>query len=224
MILTTRIKTAALMLALGILIGIGSVLMFQAGISNAPASSIAVVKPAQLQRQADAQRETYQTQIDALETRNTELGNELGSTKTALRFSTLNAGRLQGNIRRLLEQSDPLTATDTLATLAACDTLQSEVAVLLDESAEKDSLYDAVVVGLEEQAANRDSTIELQETQYAALQASFTQSLAQQQTLMDEARFQRKQVRQQRVKSRVLSAALMLVSGFATYQAIQHSQ
>jgi hypothetical protein len=91
----------------------------------------------------------------------------------------------------------------------------------MQSNSEKDSLYEAMTANLTAQVANKDSTITLKEAQYLNLKSTLEKSLSNQQSLVDENKLLGKQVRKQKVKGKLLSAALFIISGAAINQFIR---
>ena len=104
----------------------------------------------------------------------------------------------------------------------SCDSLIATVEYLMQSNSEKDSLYETANINLEQQVINKDSTIALKDEQYNMLKSSFNQSLSNQSALFDENKLLLKQVKKQKVKSKILSAALFIFSGAAINHLIRH--
>jgi hypothetical protein len=100
---------------------------------------------------------------------------------------------------------------------SSCDSLIVTVEQLMESSSAKDSLYEKVTINLEEQIRNKDSTIEIREKQYSEVKSAFTKTIESVNGLSAQNNLLAKQVKKQKFKSKILSAALFVLTGAANY-------
>jgi hypothetical protein len=93
---------------------------------------------------------------------------------------------------------------------------------LMQSSSEKDSLYEIAASNLEDQIKNKDSTISLKDKQYNEVKTAFSKSIENSNGLLSQNKLLSKQVKRQKFKSKVLSAALFVLTGAAANYIIHH--
>ena len=148
------------------------------------------------------------------------LGSKASNTQSALQ-------KAKQDNKILLELVDTLiahanNASDTAAKIADCDTLQSTVRELMIAGQQKDSLYEDLTTLLQRQVGNKDSTINVQQQQCNSLKLFFDKSLAQQDVLSGQNQHYQLQVKQVKVKNKLLSASVLILTGVATYGLLHH--
>jgi hypothetical protein len=163
---------------------------------------------------------SYSRRIAELSTQNATLKQQVIDTRTALLHSRKSNASLQQTLRQRIRNTAMLT--DTEERLANCDSLASLTSELVVSCMEKDSLYNSLTVTLTEQVALKDSTIDLQEQRYNYLQVNYNRNLVQQQLLINDNLGLRRQVKQHRARSKLLSAGLLILGGTVTYMVIRH--
>lgn len=112
--------------------------------------------------------------------------------------------------------------TDTAVKLAQCDSLNATVEDLIISYSAKDSLYEQLTGTLQAQVENKDTVIRTQQEQYNCIKLSFDKSLAQQEVLSGENLMLGRQVKTFKIKNKLLSAGVFLLSGIAAYQLLHH--
>lgn len=103
-----------------------------------------------------------------------------------------------------------------------CDSLIVAVEELMQSSSEKDSLYEHTLINMQDQLKNKDFTITLKDKQYAEIKSAFEKTIEGNDVLTVQNRSLAKQAKRYKVKSKVLSAALLLLTGAATNYIIHH--
>jgi hypothetical protein len=103
-----------------------------------------------------------------------------------------------------------------------CDSLVTVVGDYIIENNEKDSLYDEQIKTMDSLSWNKDSVIQAHAESYNSLHRLFDQSLNQQVSLEKENLQLEKQVKRQRVKSKLLTIGLLFLSGTATNYLLHH--
>lgn len=207
------LKNALLFFAIGVLFGL--FMFFLWGQMLIPEYKPVTQKdtPQELVKQVAKAETIYAEKADSLKSQSKQLQTELSASKVALRKANEKTVALRSQMFELLDQrfeEKQYGNTDTL-----CDSLANEVPILIAASEEKDSLYNVALVNLERQVENRDSTIALQDEQYAELKSAFTKSIEAQTTLTSENKALTKSIKRQRTKSKIVSAAVLILSGAA---------
>jgi len=216
----TRLNSV-IFLVLGLIAGIGGTMFFNG--SNSPKKPVyaaTLQSPADIKNTSVAVEAHFQNKVDSLVQTNIVLEHKVGNTKSELQ-------KAKQDNKVLLELVDTLIAhagqtTDTAAKLVQCDSIDVAVQYLITSSNEKDSLYDNLAATLQAQVSNKDSTIGLQQEQYNCLKLSFDKSLLQQDVLSGQNLLYEKQLKKFRVKNKLLSAGLFILTGITTYSLLHH--
>jgi hypothetical protein len=208
-------------LALGIIIGISFTNLFKGcGSGSVPDLTVNNVKPAAIEKEAVKAEEKYQLQIDSLNATSIALNKQLKVTTQTLTTVKKKSLVLQTQVYDLIDRGQG--NTDSLQLINDCDSLKTKVVELIESGNEKDSLYEDANANLDKQLKNKDSTIQVKDTEYQSLKISFKESLSQQQILYDQNKGYQKQFKRQKVKSKLLSAAVLILSGVAANYFIHH--
>ncbi|NLR58840.1 hypothetical protein HGH93_12055 [Chitinophaga polysaccharea] len=178
------------------------------------------VLPAGEQVQQQKVLAAYDQRIAELTTDNASLQQQVTDNRAALNRTIRKAATLEAQLEQQVADMPPLT--DTVARLTNCDSIVQTAVAFAASAAQNDSLYQQLTTTLEQQVQNRDSTIAVQQQQQNYLQLNYDRNLAQQQLLLSENLQLHKDIRRHRVKNRLLSAGLLLLSGTATYMALHH--
>lgn len=207
-------------LVLGLIMGIGGTLFFRGSKTQAPLPATVQQSPADLKNTSLLVEARFQEKIDTLMQTNSNLSRRAGNTKAELQ-------KAKQDNKVLLELVDTLLAhaaqtTDTVAKLAQCDSLSETVHDLITTSITKDSLYEDLTATLQAQVSNKDTVISTQREQYNTLRLSFDQSLAQQDLLTGQNMLLQKQAKKFKIKNKLLSAGVFILSGIAAYQLLHH--
>ncbi|HVI45226.1 MAG TPA: hypothetical protein VM802_10160 [Chitinophaga sp.] len=157
----------------------------------------------------------YRQRITQLEAERTELSKKVVATTHALTAVKRDNKALQAQLEEQIITS--LQLSDTTALLNNCDSIKQIASDLLQSSAEKDSLYDALATSLQQKVDIQDSTIQIQSQQYAAIQMNYSNALAAQQTLLDQNLLCQKQLRKRKIGNKLLSFGLAALAGTTTY-------
>lgn len=175
-----------------------------------------------LEKQVTQSEIVYAKQADSLQIENTKLDETLNSAKAELQKAKQKNYSLQMQVYDLLDKRYEARLDTSETNDVSCDSLVTTVEYLMQSSAEKDSLYETVTTNLESQLKNKDSTITLKERQYGEIKSAFSKSIEAQTGLVNQNNFLDKQIRKQKLKSKVLSAALFILSGAAANYFIHH--
>jgi hypothetical protein len=207
-------------LVLGLIMGIGGTMFFGNHNTPKPANTASQQSPADLKNTSVLVEAHFQGKVDSLTRTNNALASKVGNTKVELQ-------KAKHDNKVLLELVDTLLAhssatTDTGAKLAQCDSLSETVQDLIVSSNTRDSLYEDLTSTLQAQVNNKDSVIGTQQEQYNTLKLSFDKSLAQQDILSVQNLSLEKQLKTHKIKNKLLSAGVFILSGVAAYSLLHH--
>lgn len=208
-----------LTLTLGIIIGISCMNLFKGCGSNdeIPINS-KTVKVSVIENEIDMKEKQLQLKFDSISKSESRLRQELTSTKSTLAKLKSKNTILQTQVYDLL---DAKTLPDSTVT-DDCDSLKLKVIELMNNNNQKDSLQDSLSNNLETQLQLKDSTISLQDLKYQELKTSLQKSLNDLSSLENENRFLKKKFKRQKFKSRLASAAILIISGAAAGLLLTH--
>ena len=207
-------------LVLGMIIGIGGTMFFSSHSATTPTVASAIQSTADQKNTSVLVEAHFQNKVDSLMQSNSTLNRKVSSSKTELQ-------KVKQDNKVLLELVDTLlvhaaTATDTATKLAQCDSLSATVADFIVSTNTKDSLYEDITATLQAQVNNKDTVISTQREQYNCLKLSFDKSLAQQDLLSGQNLLLGKQIKTHKIKNKLLSAGVVILSGIAAYQFLHH--
>ena len=207
-------------LVLGMVMGIGGTLFFSGHSAPTQTTATTLQSPADLKNTSVLVEAHFQGKVDSLMQSNANLSRKVITSKTKLQ-------KAKQDNKVLLELVDTLlvhaaTETDTATKLAQCDSLNATVQDLIVSTATKDSLYEDLAATLQAQVSNKDTVISTQQEQYNCLKLSFDKSLAQQDLLSGQNLLLTKQVKTHKIKNKLLSAGVFILSGIAAYQFLHH--
>ncbi len=208
-----------LTLTLGIIIGISCMTLFKGCDSSTeiPITSH-TTKASVAEKESELKEKQLQVKFDSISKSESKLKQELSSTKSTLAKLKTKNTILQTQVYDLLDGKTLPDSTET----DYCDSLKTKVIELMNNSNQKDSLQDNVSVNLEEQLQLKDSTISLQNLKYQELKTSFQKSLTDLSSLENENKFLKKKFKRQKIKSRLASAAILVISGAAAGLLLTH--
>lgn len=207
-------------LVLGLIMGIGGTMFFARNNAKKPVYATTLQSPADLKNSSVIIETHFQNKVDSLMQSNNALVHKVGNTKSELQ-------KAKQDNKVLLELVDTLIAhanskTDTAAKLADCDSITSTVQDIITSTNTRDSLYEELTTALQAQVNNKDSVISTQVEQYNCIKLSFDKSLAQQDFLLGQNLILDKQLKKFKIKNKLLSAGVFVLSGIAAYQLLHH--
>ena len=207
---------------LGIAVGLFVSFMYCTMLIDTSASKPVAKITNELKKEVAKSEVSYSKAVDSLKNKSVKLQVELSDTKTELAKTKQKNYSLQLAVYDFIDkQSENKQAYKTEAG-NGCDSLIVRVEKLMQSSSEKDSLYEEAAINLEDQLKNKDSTITLNEKQYTEIKSAFTKSIENNSELSAQNKLLTKKVKRQKFKSKVLSAALFILTGAATNYIIHH--
>lgn len=202
--------------ALGLAIGLFISFTYYSNTVEKQLSKWETAAPKQLQTKVKVTEKAFSQKSDAFQKQNVVLQAALKATKGELATAKKKMYSLRVTLYELLDERFEKTAIHSEEIDTSCDTLAHHVSNLMQNSIEKDSLYESAITNLEQQVENRDSVIAINDKQYHEIKASFTESIKGQEELIKQNKWLDKKVRGQKLKSKLLSGALLIITGAAT--------
>ena len=208
-------------LVLGIIIGISFTKLFTGNNKEENlTTTVKIVKPSVLQKTTANVEMYFEQKIDSLNTNNKLLNKKLGGSRAALEIAKNKNIVLQTQFYDLIDNKTE--SADSSIKNNKDNVFQDKIIELINENNYKDSLYENIDSTVTAQVRNKDSTIVLMGDKYDSLKISFDESFLQQQLLYDQNKQFKRQFRRQKIKTKLLSAGLLILSGAAANYLIQH--
>ena len=178
--------------------------------------------PRKLEAKLSKSETIYSKTFDSLKRQSIKLQIDLKDSRAALNTVKQKNYSLQVQVYKLLGKHIEKKQEKDFDSKYSCDSLTETVAELILLSIEKDSLYEKVTSNLEEQVANKDSTIGVKDKQYSEVKDAFTKTNDLLKDAIKENETLNKSFKKQKFKNKILSAALLIFTGAATNYLIQH--
>ena len=176
----------------------------------------------ELRKEVDKSEVSYAKAVDSVKLQSVKLQSDLSDTKKELSRAKQKNYSLQLTVYDLIDKQSQAKKVGGVENNTGCDSLIVTVEELMQSSSEKDSLYEKTTVNLEDQLKNKDSTITLKEKQYSDIKSAFAKSIENTNEVLAKNKLLTKQVKRQKFKSKVFSAAILILSGAATNYMIHH--
>jgi hypothetical protein len=210
-----RVKEIALVIC-GLVIGIALSVLFRKSAASENLSVTANPGSAKkLEQKVAAQEKQVHLLIENMNQKNLLLVEEIQSLKDELSATRIKSRKLQIITHDLATKKT--ASNDTALRLADCDTLKEKVMALNNTIQAEESLCDSIISSQQQQLLLKDSSIQLHRVLYNGLKQSFTESIAQQKVLLDQNSFYKKQLRKQKLKSKLLSGLAIIAAGVTTH-------
>lgn len=207
---------------IGLAVGLAISFLYCTSLNNPPPSKpIAKVKT-ELRKEVAKSEVGYSKAVDSLKNNSVKLRSELADAKKHLARAKQKNSSLQLAIYDLIDRQAQSQENELAVDENKCDSIFTTVTALMQTSSDKDSLYEKVAINLEEQLKNRDSTIVLKDKQYSEIKSAFTKSIENSNELCKQNKLLTKQVKRQKFKSKLLTGALMILTGAAVNYFIHH--
>lgn len=207
---------------LGVAFGLFVSFMYCTMLSVAPSSKPMAKISTELKKEVAKSEGSYTKAVDSLKIRSAKLQSELNDTKSELSKAKHKNYSLQAAIYDLIDKPSRVKEDHGVIADDNCDSLIVTVGELMLSSSSKDSLYETVTTNLEDQLKYKDSTIALKDKQYSDVKSAFAKSIKNSNELLVQNKQLTKQVKWQKGKSKILTAALFILTGAATNYIIRH--
>lgn len=204
---------------LGILSALSTYLLFDSmeGFKKEIKESKIVIK--EMKAQVSLIETNYQSEIRYWVNKNMALQSRIQETNFALEKSRLKEKSMQGKILSLISESKNIT--DTSAFISNCDSIKERVTEFIAETNIKDSLCNSEITDLKEVIQNQDSAMVVCQNSFSMLKQVTDSSFAFQNKLADELSLANKKLKREKIKSKFLSAGIMILSGATTFFLLQ---
>ncbi len=169
-----------------------------------------------IQKQTDKIEKEYQQTIAKLLVENDSLKLAVNDAKNELKKSKTKMMLIRTKVIDIILSKK--AEIDSSRKLAYCDSLESEVANLVAESSQRDSLCDSTISVLSAQVQNRDSSFSMCEESYLKTQELLSISLQQQEQLAKCLGKAQKIIKRKNIQSRLLAGGAMILTGFFIHE------
>lgn len=215
-------KARFLLFSIGLFLGLALALPCRKSLALDGPSTARATPPAVAKQQVEKTESSFAKRIDSFSSVNRKLSSALVGTKTLLQQAKQRSSALQNQVYGLIRQRVDDTRDIEGQNASDCDSLIATVEYLMQNSVVKDSLQEEVTINLERQLAIKDSTIALNGQQYISLKSSFDKSIENGEALFKDNKTLTSQLKRQKLKSKFLSAAFLVLAGAATGYFITH--
>jgi len=225
--LPLSIKPFLLWLVIGLAVGIGLTLAFKGCNENSNGTSIQVVSPRQIVKDAAKSENEYKEKFANLELQNQKLKDELSLVQTELSELKSRTKTRETVIKKMIASNgypaDKLAGLSKQgsarsdSSLLPCDSLAKEVIEYIADNNIKDSLYEVQAQKTDSIIAVKDSMILTTIKVHEEYKTLLDQSIKGQESLLKENKSLKKQIRRQKFRSTMKTIGFMVLSGAATF-------
>jgi hypothetical protein len=218
-----QFTTSLTILLLGFICGVCMSVLFIGcgGCNRSPVKTTTTKALKQQEMQVDSTCKKAKLGLDSVKT---ILQHKIVATKSNLSLAKTSVTKRKQVIQKLIEPKG-FSATELRkkispvipdSTLTNCDSLTKEISFFIQESEIKDSLYEKQIGTLDNLVLTQDAIIKNDSVAYHNLQRLFHQAIVHGEVLEKDNRQLEQKMKRQKVKSKIVSLGLMLISGFAT--------
>lgn len=219
-----QLKTSIAIALLFFIMGLSTSFLFDGCNQKVSANGSTIVQPKELKKQVESKDLEYQAGIAKLQTENRRLKQDLKQNALLLHKAKLSSKQKENKIRRSIQKGFSAKellqkvkdTSKVVSRLSPCDSLIQEVNSYIEGNEIKDSLYEVHISTQESIITQKDSVIALSSKQNDDLKTSFNQSIDQQQVLLNERNLLKKKFKRQKLKQKIISVGLMIISGIGT--------
>jgi hypothetical protein len=212
-------RTVILTFLFGVFSALSSILLYQSmeGFKGELKESNIAVK--EMTAQVNSIGSNYQSQLQYWIHKNNYLQEQIQKTDYALNQSKQKEKSLQGKIQILISESS--TLTDTSEIFSNCDSIKERVTQYITETNIRDSLCDREITDLKTLIQNKDSAMTVCDKSFSMLRQVTDSSLALQTKLSEELKLADRKIKRGKLKSKFLTAGIMIISGTTTILLLQ---
>ena len=203
-------------IVVGIIIGIAFCKLFTSTSVSSPTNLI--TKPSLLKAEASKTATHFQQKVDSLNAIARNLLGKINSSKTDLALAKNKTLVLQ---TQLVAAKEKEVTKNSEREILICPE-ENLLTQFIEASTYKDSLYETIDSTRVQQLQNKDVALEVKDSMYNALKQSFDLSLSQQELLFIQNKSLHKQINRQKLKSKIVSAVILLVSASAANYLLKH--
>lgn len=207
---------------LGVALGLFVSFMYCTMLNETPSSKPLAKVTTELKKEVAKSEVSYSKVVDSLKVKSVKLQSQLTNAKSELAKSKQSNYSLQLKIYGLIDKQPNDNHDQDRVANNNCDSLIETVGELMLQSSQKDSLYEAVTTNLEDQLKNKDSTILVKDKQYSEIKSAFAKSIENSEKASAQNKLLNKRAKSLKFKSKVLTAALFILTGAAANYLIHH--
>lgn len=207
---------------IGWAVGLAISFLYCTMLGDVPASKPVTRVTTELKKEVVKSELSYSKAVDSLKKQSIKLQSELSTTKTELSKTKQKNYSLQLTIYDLINRQSENKQKGNVPANNDCDSLIVTVEQLMQSSSEKDSLYEKTTINLEDQLKIKDSTITVKDKQYTEIKSAFTKTVESTNELSSQNLQLAKQVKRQKFKTKIWSAAFFILTGAAVNYLIHH--
>lgn len=222
--ITFNLKSSIALLTLGFLMGISLMFLFSGDCNEPEVKGEISISPKELKKQIESVEKEHQQKIADLEIKNQKLQGELATTKELLSKAKQKTKTKETEIKKLI-QPKGFSARDLLAKVNAtplldtsvsfCDSLINEVNEYILDNTTKDSLYEIQITQLDSTVVVKDLIISLKAQLNKELAFTLSQSIEQQEILLERNKQLQKKFKRQKFRRKVIAIGATILSGIA---------
>ncbi len=212
-------RTVILTFLFGVFSALSSILLYHSmeGFKSELKESKIAVK--EMTAQVNSIESNYQSQLQYWIQKNNYLQKRIHETDVALNQSKQKEKSLQGKIQGLIAESN--TLTDTSEIISNCDSIKERATQYITETNIRDSLCDREITDLKTLVQNKDSAMAVCDKSFSMLKQVTDSSLALQTKLSEELKLAERKIKRGKIKSKFLTAGIMILSGATTILLLQ---
>ena len=207
-------RTVILTFLFGVFSALSSMLLYHSmeGFKSELKESKIAVK--EMTAQVNSIESNYQSQLGYWIRKNNYLQEQIQKTDFALSQSKQKEKSMQGKIQGLISESK--TLKDTSEIISNCDSIKTETERFISETNIRDSLCDKEIYELKTVIQNKDSAMAVCQNSFSMLKQVTDSSLSFQNKLTDELKLADRKIKRGNIKSKFLTAGIMILSGVTT--------
>lgn len=225
---SNQFKTSLVLLFLGFISGVClSVLFMGCGGCNSSASKSSPLT--EIKSKAADNHASYQNKDAQLDSIQSNLTCSIDNLKTPLKKAKQAVAKRQIRIARIIEPKGYpakklIKESDYPHPEVGfkCDSVINEVSLLIKENNYKDSLYETQLAQYDDLVHTQNLIIQNDSFAYQNLQGLFDEAIERGEILEKENSILRKKMKRQKVKGKLVSIGLIILSGFAANNLLHH--
>ncbi len=212
-------RTVIITLIFSLISSLSTYLLFHSmeGFKSEIKESKFVVK--EMKEQINSIEENYKSEMERWMEKSFVLQNQIAKTDSNLTLSKQKEKSLQGKIQKLISESKEMQ--DTSAIISNYDSVKTQTEKFISETFIRDSLCDKEISELKCLAEQKDSAMAVCQSSFSALKQLADSSISFQNKLTDELASANKKIKKANLKSKFLTAGVMVLSGATTFLLLQ---
>ena len=226
-----RSKLSVYFLISGFLLGFFMAFFFMSGNPDTNTSQSSPASTKQLSKEVSIIEKNYQNRIVVLQNKNSELQQKLSTAQSSLDKAKQSVKQKESRVKKLARSDNTIKKKWSIENYnlpffdespGNCDSLKIEVDEYINENHRKDSLYEIQLSTMDSVVSVKDSIVHTTEGLYNSLHQIYDKAIAAQLILQNENHVLRKKEKRRKVKSKIVTAGLMLLTGAAANFLLHH--